>query len=93
MNDVKGLSPKLSAWLEAMPYEAPDRVMAEVMTGIGAVKQQRPRLFRWTFAVARPSWLAPVLLLIALLLAVAAAVIAIGILYMTRSRGNPSDAR
>jgi len=75
MNDVKGLSPKLSAWLEAMPYEAPDRVMAEVMTGIGVVKQQRPRLFRWTFAVARPSWLAPVLLLIALLLAVAAAVI------------------
>ena len=75
MNDIKRLSPKLSAWLEAMPIEAPDRVMAEVMSGIGEVKQQRPPLFRWTFAAARPSWLAPVLLLIALLLAVAAAVI------------------
>jgi hypothetical protein len=37
--------------------------------------------------------LAGVSYLLSGVIAVAAAVIAIGILYMTRSRGNPSDAR
>ena len=34
MNEFDRLNPKLAAWLDAMPNEAPDRVSDGIMSGI-----------------------------------------------------------
>jgi hypothetical protein len=75
MNEFDRLNPKLAAWLDAMPNEAPDRVSDGIMSGIATVKQQRAPLLPWTVTIVRPPWLVPVVIAILLLIAMAAAVI------------------
>jgi hypothetical protein len=77
MNELR-LSPKLQAWLDLMPGEAPDRLMDAVISEVAEVRQVRSRFGALRLVVQRPRTLA-VLVVAALLLALVAFLIGAGL--------------